>query len=311
MAVTDFVAKTWVDYANDPLLQATEGNRWEAQMAALDVASQPRAIDKDLTAAPSSPAVGATYIVPPAGWGGSHGNAIARWNGTTWDYYTPKSGWTFYVVDEAVEYRFDGTVWGIVLASSIRNVPHGNIASTNVQDAINELDEEKESISTYTILGTGAIGNGEWKTLFAVQPVGGPIDFSRRLEYVAQFSGNAGFEIEVLADPKRIALLPFSWPDQYPFLRLRVDLRPVSSGTAVYAAIHSPSFAGNSSNGVLNMSSAPPKITVRARFLGVSGVIYEGVLEDRISKFSQSTLIPPPIEDGWGSNWGNNWGGKV
>ena len=72
--------------------------------------------DKDLTTPPASPATGDTYIVaasPTGAWSG-HATHIAIWNGSTWDFYAPITDWRFYVYDELVYYRFNGSAWVIL-----------------------------------------------------------------------------------------------------------------------------------------------------------------------------------------------------
>lgn len=92
---------------------------WGAEMNAnlrkMDCLIQGRVLDKDLTAAPGSPANGDAYIVAAAPTGAWSGQAtkIARYWGTsgTWEFYTPRSGWRMYVVDESIFYVFNGTAW--------------------------------------------------------------------------------------------------------------------------------------------------------------------------------------------------------
>lgn len=72
--------------------------------------------DKDLTTPPASPAIDDTYIVaasPTGAWSG-HATHIAIWNGSTWDFYAPITDWRFFVSDELVYYRFNGTAWVIL-----------------------------------------------------------------------------------------------------------------------------------------------------------------------------------------------------
>lgn len=88
---------------------------FERELRGLDVKVQPRVLDRGINAPPGSPASGAAYIVgtsPTGVWSG-HANAIARWNeyGSEWEFWTPKSGWSVYVVDEAAMYRWDASVW--------------------------------------------------------------------------------------------------------------------------------------------------------------------------------------------------------
>lgn len=92
---------------------------WGADMNAnlrkMDCLIQARVLDKDLTAPPASPTNGDAYIIaaaPTGAWSGQD-TKIARWyaTGGVWEFYTPRSGWRVYVVDEAIFYTFNGTVW--------------------------------------------------------------------------------------------------------------------------------------------------------------------------------------------------------
>lgn len=69
------------------------------------------------TAQPGSPSDGDVYLLPTsstgADWAGNDGKIAIYNNG--WQYFlTPKAGWRFYVVDEDLDIRFDGTSWDTV-----------------------------------------------------------------------------------------------------------------------------------------------------------------------------------------------------
>lgn len=72
--------------------------------------------DKDLTAAPGSPADGDAYIVPTGATGtwSTHVGKLAFRMSTGWLYITPIEGTQAYVQDENVEYLYNGATWGIV-----------------------------------------------------------------------------------------------------------------------------------------------------------------------------------------------------
>lgn len=58
--------------------------------------------DRNLSTPPASPANGDRYIVAPSAtgaWSGKDGQ-IACWNGTIWEFYTPKKNWLCVVEDE-------------------------------------------------------------------------------------------------------------------------------------------------------------------------------------------------------------------
>lgn len=92
------------------------------QWRALDALVQPRVIDKDLNAPPSSPTDGASYIVGPAptgAWAGHIGH-IARWSlvANAWEFFVPKDGWSTWVGDENVRYERKSGLWVVVETGS-------------------------------------------------------------------------------------------------------------------------------------------------------------------------------------------------
>jgi len=70
--------------------------------------------DRDLTAPPGSPVVGEYYIVasPATGPWATHEDSIVSWNGTTWQYQRPSTGFAAWVVDESLVVVWNGTAWG-------------------------------------------------------------------------------------------------------------------------------------------------------------------------------------------------------
>lgn len=95
-------------------------------LAVLDQLAQAVVVDKDLTAPPGSPANGSMYIVAAAAtgaWSGQSGK-LAYWLTTVavWTFITPADGWSVWVTDESLKYRYSGGVW----------VPSGIISSAAV-----------------------------------------------------------------------------------------------------------------------------------------------------------------------------------
>lgn len=92
------------------------------QFQMLDGIVQGGVKDKDLAAPPGSPTAGDRYIVaasPTGAWAGQAGN-IAVWQPTVssagsgsnaWAFYAPKRGWTVYVDDEKLLYRYEPSAW--------------------------------------------------------------------------------------------------------------------------------------------------------------------------------------------------------
>ena len=69
----------------------------------------------ELADPPGSPATGARYLViaPATAAFSSQENNIAEWNGSTWVFYTPLSGWILRVATQSNRLRiFTGSVWG-------------------------------------------------------------------------------------------------------------------------------------------------------------------------------------------------------
>ncbi len=80
---------------------------------ALDLMVQLTVTDRDLTAPPTTPVAGESYIVPVGGqldWAGQDGN-LASFDGTDWRFAVPRAGWRAQVLDEGIPLVFDGTAW--------------------------------------------------------------------------------------------------------------------------------------------------------------------------------------------------------
>lgn len=86
---------------------------FNAAMRLLEVLTQARVTDKDLTSPPSSPSLNARYIVPAGATGAWDGQAgkIAYFKETAWAFVTPDAGWRAYVADESAYYVFNGSAW--------------------------------------------------------------------------------------------------------------------------------------------------------------------------------------------------------
>lgn len=130
-------------------------------------------LDKDLTSPPGSPTEGDAYLIntaAPTGLWSGHAYAIAIYWGGSWrfvpgndDAGTPitmgsrQEGLRVWVRDENKAYVWQNSAgsplawhWSTALgvtAADIANVPAGNIAATNVQTALNELDTEKAGLA--------------------------------------------------------------------------------------------------------------------------------------------------------------------
>lgn len=86
----------------------------------LDVLVQLTILDRDLTAPPSSPAEGDTYIpasTATGAWVGQENN-IATFQNGVWVFITPAVGWIAWVVDENTEYAFHTSQWNEITGVS-------------------------------------------------------------------------------------------------------------------------------------------------------------------------------------------------
>lgn len=108
-------------------------------------------LDKDLAAAPGSPADGTMYIVagtPSDGiWDGESGNIALYYNG--WYFIPATEGLTVDVIDEDLTYRYDGSNWvltstapGVLFAFRPLQVepPAANYATVNTSGTQPTLD---------------------------------------------------------------------------------------------------------------------------------------------------------------------------
>lgn len=99
-----------------PLMAGAQSQKYitfNEAMQYLDVLTQGRALDKDLTAPPGSPADGDVYIIgssPTGAWATKDWN-ITAWLDGVWRFFPPKNGWMMYVVDENRWYYFNSG-WG-------------------------------------------------------------------------------------------------------------------------------------------------------------------------------------------------------
>jgi len=69
--------------------------------------------DRNLTAPPTTPTIGDTYIVaasPTGAWAG-HTNEVAVWSGSAWVFGTPRIGWVAYIEDEEVLSVYKANGW--------------------------------------------------------------------------------------------------------------------------------------------------------------------------------------------------------
>lgn len=74
--------------------------------------------DRDLATPPGSPAAGDTYIVAasPTGAWASYATHVAIWDGTAWQFATPRAGWVAFIEDETKLSAFYSSAWSAGIA---------------------------------------------------------------------------------------------------------------------------------------------------------------------------------------------------
>ena len=101
---------------NLPLLAASQAQKHvtvNEALARIDAALQLSVISRSLMTPPALPEAGDCYLVPLGGvndWDGGDEQLAFYLNGG-WEFLTPLAGWKIFVVDEALDVRFDGVAW--------------------------------------------------------------------------------------------------------------------------------------------------------------------------------------------------------
>jgi len=82
----------------------------------LDALVQTAIVTRALSAAPTTPADGACYILAATGtgaWTGQAAGTVAAWQDGLWVFYLPKTGWLAWIVDEGTTVNWTGTLWQV------------------------------------------------------------------------------------------------------------------------------------------------------------------------------------------------------
>lgn len=117
----------------------------------IDALIHPLVLDKDLTTPPGGESEGDAYIVAATAtgdWAGYESYVAVYYYGT-WYFVPPWKGLTVYVDDESVEYRWSGTKWQVVSASSFNFVTSTDDLPAAVAGVITLASNE-----TYYLEGT-------------------------------------------------------------------------------------------------------------------------------------------------------------
>lgn len=123
-------------------------------MQLLDALVYLSVLDKDLTAPPTTtlPDVGKRWIVGPAAtglWAGKDGQIAIATGADLWVFVAPFAGFKAWVVDEALDYKYDAGAWSIYTVAAaapgwddITGDPHDSPALDAVLDALDvEIDD--------------------------------------------------------------------------------------------------------------------------------------------------------------------------
>lgn len=133
-----------------PLLLASQADKhvsYNEAMLALDVCVQLTLVSRDASAPPAEPTEGDCYIPkPPAtgAWSGFNNQLIAFQSGS-WQPVTAKTGWLGWLLDEAINIRYDGSTWQAVPVVSSVN-PIDKIEINTTADATNRLAVKSEAV---------------------------------------------------------------------------------------------------------------------------------------------------------------------
>jgi len=193
--------------AGAPLLGASQAQKHVTHNEALyrfDAMLCARFLDRDLSAPPSSPADGDSYLVAATGsgtWLGQDGK-IAYCADGGWRFYAPFPGLVAYVADESALILFDGSGWidyGSMIAA--QNVPHIGVNTT--ADSVNKLSVQSEA-ALFAGLPTTDGGSGDMRVAVSKQSAANTAtvlfqdDMSGRAE--VGLAGDDDFHIKISPD---------------------------------------------------------------------------------------------------------------
>ncbi len=188
-----------------PLLAAGQAQKhvtYNEALVAIDVLLQCAVLDKDLASPPSSPALGARYIVAasPSGlWSGKAGT-IATWQDGAWRHFPPRAGFVAFVVDESSLHIFDGTSWNPVASSfaAIQNL--GLLGVGAIADSTNPFSA-KLNKALWTARTAAEGGTGDLRYTLNKESAGRVLSFlfqsgySGRLEFGLIGSDNPSVKV--------------------------------------------------------------------------------------------------------------------
>ena len=151
------------------------GDEMNQNLRTLDALVQGRALDKDLTAPPGSPAAGDVYLVGGSATGAwsTHDAEITRYSGTAWEFYVPKEGWSIWIADESLSYVYDSVNWVPEVGATILGLDAKT--APVVGDSLAISDSEDAGVGkNLTIDDLQAMFEAYFNTLYS--PLAAPFD---------------------------------------------------------------------------------------------------------------------------------------
>lgn len=138
------------------------GDQMNANLRAVDLLLQARVIARDLAAPPGSPSNGDAYIVPTGATGAwsSQVGKIARWCSTlstpAWEFFTPRTGWLVWVINDAAPWRYSGTAWADA-SPTIASIAGLQAALDGKASAVVAINNQTGTTYTYTTADPGRV----------------------------------------------------------------------------------------------------------------------------------------------------------
>ncbi len=106
----------------------------------------------ELADPPGTPGTGDRYLVIATATGDwvGHEDDIAEWNGATWDFTTPNTGFAVWIEDVGRQKVYNGTVW-VAFGTT---VDHGNLIGLGDDDHAQYLNNARHDLPARHALGT-------------------------------------------------------------------------------------------------------------------------------------------------------------
>lgn len=162
----------------------------------LDALAQLTVIDRDLTAPPGSPVDGDTYIVASGAtgtWAGQDDKLAVLFSGA-WVFFTPKTGWKAFIVDESIDSYWNGSSWTTVSVSTTPQVDSPNGASMVLGIAEEELTMTGSDVTSTVVFPSRSIIQGA--SVYVTSAITGATSFDcGRAVGQSDFGGSLGISL--------------------------------------------------------------------------------------------------------------------